>query len=325
MIALAIALAVAAVVLWATGGQPVDAFKALFQGAFGSENSILRTLAKATPLLLSGLAVAIAFRAGMFNIGAEGQIMVGALASAVVGFAAKGLPFVIHLPLAILTGMAAGGLWAFVPGVLKAWRGTHEVIVTIMMNYIAFNLCHYLVNKPFKDPHTLASATPRVLPSAQLWAQPGGTNFSAGFFIALVAAACVAFLIKRTALGYEIRAVGLNPDAARAAGLNVPRTLVISMVLSGALAGLAGAVQVLAVEHRYLDTLSAGYGFDSIAVALLGGLNALGVVLAAILFGGLNSGAIFMESWTSTPRQIAGIVQAVVILAVGVRYMRRAS
>jgi general nucleoside transport system permease protein len=330
--ALLAAFAVASAVIALTGGRPFEAFTDLFRGAFGGANGLPRTLAKATPLIFTGLAVAVALRAGLFNIGAEGQLLVGGLAAAWAGFAIRGLPPFLHVPLAMAAGAAAGALWAFVPGLLKAWRGTHEVIVTIMMNYIAINLTHYVVNHPLKDPTTLATATPRIQPSAQLWLvedtykQFSGTNFSIGFLLALLAAAGFAFFIRRTALGYEIRAVGLGADAARVAGISVPRTVVTAMCLSGALAGIAGAVEVLAVHHRFLDQFSPGYGFDSIAVALLGGMNAVGVTLSALLFGGLNSGAISMESgFTETPRQIAGIVQAVVIIAVGAQYLRRRS
>jgi ABC-type uncharacterized transport system permease subunit len=329
--ALLVAFAIAAVLIATTSGEPfpkslsivAESFTALFRGAFGDVNGLLRSLAKATPLLFSGLAVAVALRAGLFNIGAEGQLLVGGLAAAWAGYAIKGLPLIIHLPLAMLAGAAAGALWAAVPGVLKAWRGAHEVIVTIMMNYVAIYLTHYLVNGPLRDPATRQTATPTVLPTAQLWSLPGSaTNFSAGFFLALLAAAAVAFLLRRTALGFEIRAVGLGPDAARAAGISVPRTIVTTMCLSGALAGLAGAVEVLAVHHRYLDQFSPGYGFDSIAVALLGGLNAPGVTLAALLFGGLKSGANEMYTQTQTPIMIVGVIQAVVILAIGIRRLR---
>jgi simple sugar transport system permease protein len=328
VLAMMIALAIAAAVIWATGGQPGESFVALGKGALGDTHAILRTLAKATPLIFSGLAVALGLRGGLFNIGAEGQLLIGGIASAWTGFAITGLPMYLHLPLAILVGALAGGLWGLVPGLLKAWRGTHEVIVTIMMNYMAIYLTRYLVNHPLKDHTTLASATPIVLPTARLWSWESttgmiGTNFSAGFGLALLAALFVSILLRRTPLGFEIRAVGLSPEAARTAGIHVGKTFILIMSFSGALAGLAGAVEVLGVHHRFYDQFSPGYGFDSIAVALLGGLNALGVTLAALLFGALNSGAIYMETLARTPRQIIGIIQAVVILAVGARYLRK--
>ncbi len=341
--ALVLALGVAALVILATGGNPLESFAALARGAFGDlpklmatlvekhelhlTNEMYRTLGKATPLLFSGLAVAVALRAGLFNIGVEGQLLVGGLASAWVGYSLKGLPMFVHLPLALLAGMAGGALWALLPGLLKAWRGTHEVIVTIMMNYIAIHLCHYLVTNPLMEPAATnpnnAPRTPLVAATAQLWSIPHVPAFSAGFGLALIAAICVSVLVRRMALGYEIRAVGLGADAARTAGVPVARTLVSAMLISGALAGLAGSVEVLGNHHRFFDAFSPGYGFDSIAVALLGNLGPLGVTAASLVFGGLSSGAITMEAYTDTPRQIAGIVQAVVILAVGARYLRR--
>lgn len=321
--ALLFALLCAAGVIAAAGGDPAAAFRALALGAVGSANGVLRTLAKATPLLFTGLAVALALRAGLFNIGAEGQLVAGGLAAAWAGFAVPGLSMAVHLPLALGAGVLAGAVWGFVPGLLRALRGTHEVIVTIMMNHLAFELTRWLVNGPLKDPGTLATATPHVLPTARLWSLPGGTHFSAGFGLALASAAAVAFLFRRTALGFEIRATGLGPEAARAGGVDVRRTLALTMALSGGLAGLAGAVEVLAVHKRFYDAFSPGYGFDSIAVALLGGLSASGVAASALLFGALNAGAPTMEALTGTPRQISGIVQALVILAMGARLFRR--
>ena len=327
--AVGVALVAAGLIIGITGGNPFAAYGALAEGAFGGAPALFRTLAKSTPLILTGLAVALALRAGLFNIGAEGQLVVGGLAAAWVGFAAQGLPSFIHLPIAVVAAGAAGALWAFVPGILKAWRGTHEVIVTIMMNYIAFELTHYLVNGALRDRTSGMTATPMVLPSARL-VNAGdlnplysGTNLSAGLVLALLAAAAMAFLFRRTALGFEIRAVGLGAEAARANGIPVGRTLVTAMVLSGALAGVAGAVEVLGVHRRFLEAFSPGYGFDSIAVALLGNLHAGGVTLAAILFGGLNSGALNMELMSQTPRQISGIVQALIILAVAARFVRK--
>lgn len=317
------ALVVAAGVIAATGGEPVPALAAMAQGAFGDTNGLLRSLAKATPLLFSALAVAVGLKAGLFNIGVEGQLLIGGITAAWAGYAIPHLPIWIHLPLALACGAAAGAAWAFVPGALRAWRGSHEVIVTIMMNYVAIQLTHLLVNGPMKDPNTMASATPYVLPSAQLWKLEGGTNFSAGILLALLAALAVHILLSRTALGLEIRAVGQNPRAARFTGIPVARTMATAMTISGALAGLAGAVEVLAVHRRFLDAFSPGYGFDSIAVALLGRLHPLGITLSALLFGGLSGGSIYMESWTDTPRQIAGIVQAVVIVAVAAQYVRK--
>jgi ABC-type uncharacterized transport system permease subunit len=316
------AFVVAGIVVWACGGSPFEALSALLQGSCGSSTGLLRTLSKATPLLLSGLAVAVALRAGLFNIGAEGQLILGALAAAWAGHAFTGLPAWIHIPICLAAGVLVGGLWAAIPGALRAWRGSHEVIVTIMLNYLAIQFAHFLVNGVMKDPGSMAPATAMVEPSARLWAAADGSNFSAGFGLALLAAVGVAVLLRRTALGFEIRAVGLGADAARVAGVNVGRTMVSAMALSGALAGLAGAIEVLGVHRRYLDAFSPGYGFDSIAVALLGGGSPVGVTLSSLLFGGLSAGATYMEAWTHVPRQIAGIVQGVVIFSAGARYLK---
>ena len=320
--ALLASLVVAAIFVKLSGGNPIEAGAALVSGAFGSTNNILRTLAKSTPLIITGLAVAVALRAGLFNIGAEGQLLVGGLSSAAVGFGIKSMPMFIHLPLAILAGMAAGALWAFLPGILKAWRGTHEVIITIMMNYIAIQLLQYLVTGPMKDP-TGIDRTPEVQATAVLWSYGNGTDFSVGFGIAIVVATAVYYLFKRTSLGYKISAVGLGQSAAQSNGINVKRTMVKAMCMSGALAGLAGAIEVLAVSHRFTLQFSAGYGFDSIAVALLGGLEAGGVFVAGTLFGAINNGTRNMELMTDTPRQVAGIIQAIIIIAVGIRQFRR--
>ncbi len=322
IIAIMASLVVAAVFVKLTGGSPIESGAALISGAFGNTNNILRTLAKSTPLIVSGLAVAVALRAGLFNIGAEGQLLVGGLASATVGFAVKSLPAIVHLPLAIIAGMIAGAAWAFIPGFLKAWRGTHEVIVTIMMNYIAIQLMQYLVSGPLKDPNG-TDRTPEVVQTAWLWSYGHGTDFSIGFLLAILAAFAIHFLLKRTSFGYEIRAVGLGQKAAEVNGINVKRTMVTAMCISGSLAGLAGAIEVLAVSHRFTSQFSAGYGFDSIAVALLGGLEAGGVVAAGTLFGAINNGTRNMEMMTDTSRHVAGIIQSIIIIAVGIRTFKR--
>jgi simple sugar transport system permease protein len=336
---LALAFTLAALIILATGGNPVTVFIALMKGAFGNlyvfgysliiyrhydpPIEIFRTLSKATPLLLCGLAVAVGLRAGLFNIGAEGQLLVGALATAWVGYSLKGMPALLHIPLALVAGAIAGAIWGFVPGLLKAWRGAHEVIITIMMNYVAIRLTQYLVNHPMKDPNTLNTATPFIQPSAQLWVIEKTSEFSVGFFIAILLAVGYAFLMRRMALGFCIRAVGQGTEAARSAGIPISRTLITTMCISGALAGVGGAIEILGLHHRFYDQFSSGVGFDSIAVALLGGLNAPGIVLSAILFGGLNTGAEQMQIDTGTPLQIAGVIQAIIILLFGTRYLKR--
>ncbi len=314
-----------------------SAYSALFKGSIGNPAefakaiSVLRATGDAAPLrqafwpiseslvtsvpyIFAGLAVALGFQCGLFNIGAEGQIFIGALASVYVGYSIKGLPQYIHLPLAFLTGAAAAGLWAAVAGVLKAKTGAHEVINTIMMNYIAFLLSDWLLNGPMKRPG-YSPISPAIQDSAWLPKFfPDPLRFHAGFFVALGIAAVVYWLLFKTTIGFEIRSVGANPDAARYAGISVTRNFVLAMFLSGALAGMAGANEVLGVNHQLASAFSSGYGFDSIALALLGKSHPVGVVLAALLFGTLRSGATRMQSLAGVPIDIISILQALVII-----------
>ncbi|HZO88254.1 MAG TPA: ABC transporter permease [Chthonomonadaceae bacterium] len=296
---------------------------------------LAQSLARATPLIWAGLSVALALRGGLFNIGAQGQLIVGALAAAVVGMLGKGSeaggdvtggwPPWLHVPLTLLTGAAAGAVWGAIPGWLKARRGVHEVLSTILLNYIAADIASYLVTHGLKDPNSHSMAPQTGLMAASAWLTPAvpGSNLTVGLLLAVTAAALVAFLLQRTALGYEIRAVGLGQAAAEATGIPAVRTLVVTMGLAGALAGLAGAVEVMGVHHRYVPGVAATYGFDGIAVALLGGLTGSGTVASGLFFGLLASGASGMQRSTDVPDAITVIVQAVVILVIGVRYLRK--
>ena len=316
-----------------------DAYSALFEGAFGSPARVIRavgtlratgesrellealrpfseSLVISTPYIFAGLAVALGFRGGLFNIGAEGQLFLGGLASAYVGYSISGLPWYVHLPLALLAGMLAGAIWGAIPGFLKARTGAHEVINTIMMNYIAFRLTDHLLQGPMARPDRLP-ITPEVKPSAYLPALlPRPVRLHVGFFMALAVAALVYWFLWKTTRGFEIRMAGANPRAARYAGVRITRTIVLTMALSGALAGVAGANQVLGLDHRMARAFSAGYGFDSIALALLGNSHPLGVVLSSLLFGFLRGGAARMQSVASVPVEIIRIVQGIVIVFV---------
>lgn len=309
--------------LW-TGatGLAAGAPRGLLDRAFGSGHidlyQLAQSLSKMTPLLFCGLAVALGLRAGLFNIGAQGQMIFGALAAAWVGLR-PGLPPLVHIPLTLAAGAIAGGLWAALPGLLKARRGVHEVISTIMLNYIALAISNYLIKHDLRDPDSQNMQSPQIAASAVLTPLISHTALTAGLLLALLAALGVALMIRYTALGYSIRAVGLGSEAARAAGIAVPRTLIVTMALSGALAGLAGAVEVMGVQHRFMQGIAANYGFDGISVALLGNMNGLGIVLSALFFGGLASGSAYMESLTNVPAPISVIVQAVVIAFVGMR------
>lgn len=276
---------------------------------------IMESLVVATPYILVGLAVALSFRAGLFNIGAEGQYFVGGLLCVYVGYSLKGLPIYIHLPLTLLAGMVGGGLWGAIPGLLKALTGAHEVINTIMMNYIAFALSDWLLNGPMQRPGGFTPVSPEIQPSAMLPSLfPTPIRFHAGFFLALACAAAVYWLLFKTTVGFELRSVGANPHAARYAGMNLTRNFVLAMFLSGGLAGLAAANEISGLTHYMPNAFSAGYGFDSIALALLGKSHPVGVVLASLLFGILRAGATRMQSAANIPIDIISILQATIII-----------
>lgn len=325
------------IVMLATGSNPFQAYGALFAGAFGTPSAIIsgtqtyvatgdntelvrslypftESLVTATPYIFAGLSVALGFRAGLFNIGAEGQFFIGALCSAYIGYSIKDLPMIIHLPLAIGAGAFGGAIWGMIPGYLKARFGAHEVVNTIMMNWIAFRLSDWLLTGPMQASN-FRPVTPNVQASAELprfFEDP--LRFNLGFFLALLFAYLVYWFLFKTTLGFEVRSVGANPDAAKYAGMNIIKNFVLVMSFAGALAGLAGTAQVLGVDHWVGQGFSAGYGFDAIALALLGKSHPFGVVLAALLFGFLRSGATNMQSIAGIPIDIISIIQGLVIV-----------
>ena len=320
----------------------VQAYASLFEGAFGRPTRIIEgfriysqtgemkellrgirplteSLRIATPYIFAGLAVALGFRCGLFNIGAEGQYFIGGLASVYIGYTLKGLPWFVHLPLALGAGMAGGAVWAAIVGFLKAKTGAHEVINTIMLNYIAYRLADYLlqVGGPMARPgHRPIS--PEIEPSAylpQFFPDDPSVTINVGLFLALAAVIVVYWLLFKTTLGFEIRAVGANPRAARTAGINVARNFVIAMALSGGLAGIAGAHDILGVIHYMPNAFFSGYGFDSIALALLGKSHPVGVLLSSLLFGMLRAGAQRMQAPpASVPIDIISVLQGLIIV-----------
>ena len=315
LIAIFIALLVGAIVLLVSGFSPIQAYGALIIGAFGDIHGIGQTLTQATPLIFTALAFIFAFKAGLFNIGAEGQLLVGALAAAIVGISLEGLPWIIHVPLALLAGAFFGGLWALIPALLKTELGAHEVITTMMLSYVALYGTGYLVNDVFKAPGWVAQ-TPRIFGSAELQRILPPTQLSVSLFIGIILVALTHFTLQKTVIGYEVRAIGLNPLAAENGGINVKKGLIIALVVSGALAGLGGAGEVMGVHRRFIDGFSPGYGWDGLAVALIGGLNPIGALLAALLFGVFRSGGLTMNRVTGVPTDIVTILQALVILFV---------
>jgi general nucleoside transport system permease protein len=302
------------------------AYGALFSGAFGGSGPLSETIVAATPLMLAGLGVALGFRAGLFNIGAEGQLASGALLAGLVGFGLHGLPVFVHLPLALLAGFAGGALCGFVPGILKARTGAHEVITTIMLNYVVGYLGLYLLaSSVYRRPGRIDPISKIVAVSSRLPHLAGqGLRLHSGIILALLAAAGVAWLLGRSNWGFELRVAGANPDAALTAGIDVGRATVVAMVLSGALAGLAGANQVLGLQFSLAPGFSAGIGFDAITVALLGRASPIGVVLAALLFGALRAGGLNMQAATGTPVDIVTVIQSLIVIFVAAPALVRA-
>jgi len=390
-LAVVTALIFGAIIIWATGNDPLVAYRGLLDGAFLKKRAFSETLVATTPYIFLGLAVAFGFKCGLFNIGAEGQFYIGQLAAVWVGYNVHGLPAILHLTLALGAAIVAGAIWSGIPGYLRAKLGSHEVINTIMMNYIAIYLADYLVgmNGPMRDPASSAPQTPAVDASAQLprlselpalmaspttrfvaalvvaaaafviarwWWQRRGNSLHGwknpwvvglisagslglityaflsslnriggpftdradrlhlGFFLAVLTAVLIWWILEKTTLGFEVRTVGASPEAAEYAGISIVRNFVLAMAISGALAGLAGGVEVLGLERNVKSFFSAGYGFDSIAVALLANNNPLGIIPAGFLFGALRNGADLMELRAGVSKQIILVVQALVLM-----------
>ena len=331
VLAVVAALAVGAVIIALTEGpgQILAAYSALLSGAFGGVSPISETLISAAPVILAGLAVALGFRAGLFNIGAEGQMVVGGVAAVIVGFSVTGLPAVVHLPLALLGAVAAGAIWGGVPGLLRAKTGAHEVITTIMLNAIAVNLLNYLLRRPSIQRSGRADPISKdVLDSARLpqllgWIDPQ-LRVHLGFVVALLLAWFVYWLLFKSTIGFEFRAVGLSPSAANYAGMSVTRVTVVVMATAGAIAGIGGANLTLGELGRASPGFVGGAGFDSIALALLGRSHPAGVVLAGLLFGALRAGGRTMQAQTAVGIDLITIVQALVIVFIAAPELVRA-
>lgn len=319
LLPLAVALLCALLVILAIGENPLAVASVMLRGSIGSARSIANTLEEATPLLLTGLCVMFAMRAGLFNIGGEGQLVVGGFVAAWIGVKLTGVPMGLHIAICLLGAGLAGAIWATMAGGLRARFGAHEVITTIMLNYIAMIICNYLVNLPYfkqpgQIPKTFDVAATALLP--RLTFVHPYTRLNAGLFVAIGFVLLTWLILERTSIGYEITVVGLNPDAARVAGMRVKSLMVIAMAISGFLAGLAGAERVMGVHKHFVSPFPFGYGFSGIAVALLGKNKPLGVVLGALFFGALMSGGAQVDIETGLPREIVTVIQAVAIMAV---------
>jgi len=321
LLAVPVAFLIGAIMLAVLGANPLEAYGALLKGGFGDVSGITQTLVKATPLLLVGLGVCIAFRGGVINIGGEGQIIIGALAATAVAVGLKELPGFVLLPASMIAGTLAGALWGGIPGVLKARLGVNEILSTVMMNAIAVQFSNYMLRGPMIDPKEIEAGTriaqsallPRSVWLARLVPQ---TLLHSGAILAVILAVLVYIFLWRTTIGYRIRAVGLNINAAKYAGINVPLYQALALVLGGAFAGLAGSIEVMGVQHRMMENLASGYGFSGIVAALFGSLHPLGAIPASVLFGGLLVGADKMQRAVQVPSSLIDTLLGLIVLFV---------
>lgn len=318
VVALAVTGAIAALLLTLGGFSPARAAGALFGGAFGSWNGFVSiTLVRSVPLILTGLAVALAFRAGVWNIGAEGQLYAGAVAAVWVGLTFGALPALLLAPAVLVAAAVAGAAWAAVPALMKLRLGVGEVITTILMNFVAINLAAWVVHGPLQEPRGVFPQTEQIAEAARLPRLIPGTRLHLGFLLAVLLAIGLWVLFRQSRLGYWIRAVGLSANAARVAGrIDTTRVVLLTFLASGAVAGLAGGVEVAGVTYALYENLSPGWGYTAIAVALLAGLHPLAVLATGLLFGALAAGAGAMQRDAGIPAVWVGVVEALVILAV---------
>jgi simple sugar transport system permease protein len=313
LISLLVAFLIGGILMKLQHADPIKAYESLFGNAFFSREGLAETLGKATPLIISGLAVTVGLRAGLFNIGAQGQLIAGAMASAWAGYAIKGLPLIIHLPIALLFGVIFGGITGYIAGALKAYRGIHEVITTIMLNSLVLQLVEYLAYGPWKEKGQIIARTPLVQKSAVI---PKVFGMPLGFAIAVALAIAAWWIMKNTTSGFRLETVGRNKNAAWYSGISVKRTFIIAMVAGGALAGLGGAIETLGVVGRFESAFNAGLGFDGITIALLGRANPLGVIPGAILFGGMRGAGPNMQFDAGVAPEVIDLILAVVLFFV---------
>jgi general nucleoside transport system permease protein len=321
IVALIVVFGVGSLAMLLAHVSPIDGFGALFDGAFGTTSEFAETLVSATALLFPALGIALAFRAGLFNIGAEGQLVLGGLAAGVAGVFVPGPP-VVSIVVTLLAGAIAGGVWGGIAGFLKARYGANEVIATLMLNVIAALLATYAVDGPLHFSGANEGETPLLAHGAWLPTIVPDTRLTISILIALLLAFALRFVFNRTVFGFELRAAGEAPEAARRAGIDLSRIALLAMTFSGAIAGLGGATLVTGVLHRFNTGLSPGYGFVAIAVALVGNLQPVWIAVAAFAFGILQNGALSMQAEANVPRDIVNVIEGLVIIALaGRRYV----
>lgn len=315
IIAAVMALVVSAVIMIAVGYDPLKAYSSLWDGAFGSLNSVANTFSKSVPLMFTGLAVGFALKGGLFNIGAEGQLYVGALAGTCTALFLPGLPRMIMIPLVIITSFIGGMLWGSLVGVIKAKMNINEVIVAILSNYIATYLTSYIVSGPLMEEGMIAQ-TPMLPEAALLSKLIPKTQLTTALLLAVLLAVVIYLFYKKTRVGYNIRVVGGNPSGAEASGVNMVGTTVLTMAVSGGIAGIAGITEVIGKYGRFIDGFSPSYGFTGVAVAVLGNNNPFAILLTALLFGALDAGAMKMNRVAGISSTMVMVIQGLVILFV---------
>jgi ABC-type uncharacterized transport system permease subunit len=313
LLAVMAALLIGAIILFAFGYDPIKSYALMWSGIFGSQRNFSEVLLKTTPLVFTGVAVAVAYSCGIWNIGAEGQFYLGAIGATYVGVYWGNLPAVVLVPLVFIAGFIGGGFWAIIPGLLKTWISANEVVVTIMLNYIALGITSYLVTGPMKEAKDYFPQTDMIVEAARLPRIWLPTRVHIGVVMAVFLAIIVTIILYRTPLGFAIRTVGSSIKAARFAGMPVNRTIVIAMLLSGGAAGLGGAVEIAGLTYRLFAHISPGYGFDGIAVSLIVNNNPLGTILSGFLFGGLRAGSEIMQISAGIPSVLIEIIQGLTI------------
>ena len=326
LIAILISFIAGGILVYCFGNDPIVVYTALFKGSLGDWNKFGETVVTVTPLILTGLSISFGFKCNLFNIGAEGQFIIGAITAVWAGWAMTGLPAILHVTLTLLIGALAGGLWASIIGFLKAKVGSHEVINGIMMNYIAMYLSNFIVmtylNEPDKAYSVAIADTAKLYRFSQNFEQFKHSRMHSGIFLALAVALVAYYILTKTVRGYEIRAVGFNPDAAEYGGINVKKNIIFAMAISGLFAGLAGAIMTTGVQYRVNNLFGfTGYGLDGIAVSLVGNNHPIGVILSAFLFGILQKGGPLMQI-KGIPKEVVGIIQGIIILFVAANFVK---
>lgn len=311
-----ITVAIGTVLILACKANPLDAYRLFFRGIFGNSSGFAEIFVKACPLILTGLGCAVAFQTGFFNIGAEGQFYVGAIAATLVSLNLSGAPGFVSIILSIAAGFVCGGLWALIAAILKAKFNISEIIVTIMLNYIAINFLGYAVRSFLKDPAGNVPQSPKIASNALLNVLIPSTRFHSGILIAFACVIIVWFIMKKTSVGYELKAVGLNKRAAAVSGISVIKNIVVSAFLSGGLAGIAGVVEVLAIQKKLLEGISSNCGYTAVLIALIALNNPLGVLAVAILYAALQVGANSMQRQMGIPSAIVNILIGVVVVLI---------